>query len=98
MKSTAIHLHRGFPIVLDGPYTKDCQEHHDWEDAEASLVAGLRSDARQAFRVYLLLTLALMLAGLTLGALAAMVHINWPSLADMGQALQALGQVGGAKQ
>lgn len=51
-----------------------------------------------------LLVAAFSLSVLIVGVCGALLyswatHIDWPSLiADMGQALQALGQVGGAKQ
>jgi hypothetical protein len=36
-----IPLHRAtqVPITVDGPYTKDCQEHHDFEDGLSIAIA-----------------------------------------------------------
>jgi hypothetical protein len=105
MKSTAIHLRLGFPIVLDGPYTKDCQEHHDWEDRD--IVRRVMADKGSSEVPLWMLLVGSLVVGVvaTIAAFALstaavyLSHIDWSAyIADMGQALQALGQVGGAKQ
>jgi hypothetical protein len=104
MKSTVIPLHRGF-IQVEDPYTKDCQEHHDWEDRD--IVRRVMADegasevpmwqvALWALAVGFVVCLSSYSAAIVVQYIRAQ---DWSAyIADMGQALQALGQVGGAKQ
>lgn len=68
-------LRREFaPGVIHGPYTKDSQEHHEWEDAETLRRLPLRNDV-----VSLLMTWARWTAGAVVVAalIGAALSVDW---------------------
>lgn len=62
------------PGVIDGPYTHDAQEHHDWEDAEAARLAGTANIDRVVWlaRAGVVLCCASFAAGLVWGIFDAL--------------------------
>lgn len=80
MKDNVHFLHR---VTLDGPYTKDCQEHIDWETAEHRKLLSLEgySFLRKLMRVGLCFVAAAFVAVVITGLfhidLSALAFVPW---------------------
>lgn len=71
-----IPLHR---VSIDGPYTRDTQEHHDWETDEHRKLLSLEgySFLRKLMRVGLCFVAAALIAGV----ITSMFHLDLSALA-----------------
>ena len=73
-----IPLHR---VTIEGPYTRDSQEHHDWETAEHRKLLSL--EGFSFLRRVMKLGLCFVAAAFVVGVITTLFHIDLSALSSV---------------